>query len=134
MRPETFAEELERAWEERRPIEPLSDRGLKGIEAAYRVQEAWNALRLGKGDRVVGRKIGLTSKAVQEQLGVDQPDFGNLWESRFFGVGERVEVEARLFLQPRVEGSSPFSSGGGWRAPGSRPRRCSPPRRPWPSP
>lgn len=47
MRPETFAEELERAWEERRPIEPLSDRGLKGIEAAYRVQEAWNALRLG---------------------------------------------------------------------------------------
>ena len=82
MRPETFAEELERAWEERRPIEPLSDRGLKGIEAAYRVQEAWNALRLGKGDRVVGRKIGLTSKAVQEQLGVDQPDFGNLWESR----------------------------------------------------
>lgn len=122
MRPETFAEELERAWEERRPIEPLSDRGLKGIEAAYRVQEAWNALRLGKGDRVVGRKIGLTSKAVQEQLGVDQPDFGNLWESRFFGVGERVEVEARLFLQPRVEGELAFLIGRRLEGPGVTPQ------------
>ncbi|BAW00566.1 2-oxopent-4-dienoate hydratase [Thermus thermophilus] len=122
MNPEAFAEELERAWEERRPIEPLSDRGLKGIEAAYRVQEAWNALRLGKGDRVVGRKIGLTSKAVQEQLGVDQPDFGHLWESRFFGVGERVEVEASLFLQPRVEGELAFLIGRRLEGPGVTPQ------------
>ncbi len=108
---ETFAEEMERAWEERVPIEPLSERGLKGVEAAYRVQEAWNALRLAKGDRVVGHKIGLTSKAVQAQLGVDQPDFGHLWQSRFLGVGERTEVEASLFLQPRVEGELAFLIG-----------------------
>ncbi|GAA6756209.1 fumarylacetoacetate hydrolase family protein [Thermus thalpophilus] len=111
MNTETFAEELERAWEERVPIEPLSERGLKGVEAAYRVQEAWNALRLAKGDRVVGHKIGLTSKAVQAQLGVDQPDFGHLWQSRFLGVGERAEVEASRFLQPRVEGELAFLIG-----------------------
>lgn len=111
MSPETFAQELETAWEARRPIEPLSERGLKGVEAAYRVQEAWNALRLAKGDRVLGHKIGLTSKAVQAQLGVDQPDFGHLWQSRFLGVGERGEVEARLFLQPRVEGELAFLIG-----------------------
>jgi len=40
MSPETFAQELETAWEARRPIEPLSERGLQGLEAAYRVQEA----------------------------------------------------------------------------------------------
>ncbi|GAA5335668.1 MULTISPECIES: 2-keto-4-pentenoate hydratase [Thermus] len=111
MNPETFAQELEGAWVERRPIEPLSERGLKGIEAAYRVQEAWNRLRLAKGDKVVGRKIGLTSKAVQEQLGVDQPDYGNLWASRFLGMGERAEVAASLFLQPRVEGELAFLLG-----------------------
>jgi 2-keto-4-pentenoate hydratase len=111
MSPETFAQELETAWEARRPIEPLSERGLQGLEAAYRVQEAWNRLRLAKGDRVVGRKIGLTSRAVQEQLGVDQPDFGNLWASRFLGVGVRAEVEASLFLQPRVEGELAFLIG-----------------------
>ncbi|KGQ20977.2 2-keto-4-pentenoate hydratase [Thermus filiformis] len=111
MDAEAFAQELERAWEERTPIEPLSERGLKGVEAAYRVQEAWNRLRLARGDRVVGHKIGLTSRAVQEQLGVDQPDFGHLWESRFFGVGERAEVPASLFLQPRVEGELAFLIG-----------------------
>ncbi|WP_135256826.1 2-keto-4-pentenoate hydratase [Thermus caldilimi] len=108
---ETFAQELEHAWEERKPVEPLSERGLIGIEAAYRVQEAWGRLRQAKGDRVVGRKIGLTSKAVQQQLGVDQPDFGNLWASRFLGVGERVEVPHQLFLQPRVEGELAFLIG-----------------------
>jgi 2-keto-4-pentenoate hydratase len=108
MDAEAFAKELETAWEGGRPIPPLSERGLKGIEAAYQVQRAWNALRLGKGDRVVGRKIGLTSRAVQEQLGVDQPDFGQLWESRYLGQGSRVEVAASLFLQPRVEGELAF--------------------------
>jgi 2-keto-4-pentenoate hydratase len=106
-----FANELETAWEARKPVFPLSERGLKGVEAAYRVQEAWNQIRLTKGDKVVGRKIGLTSKAVQEQFGVDQPDFGGLWQSRFLGVGERAEVPCGLFLQPRVEGELAFLIG-----------------------
>ena len=104
MDAEAFAKELETAWEGGRPIPPLSERGLKGIEAAYRVQRAWNALRLGKGDRVVGRKIGLTSRAVQEQLGVDQPDFGQLWESRYLGQGSRVEGELAFLIGRRLEG------------------------------
>ncbi|MDW8017514.1 fumarylacetoacetate hydrolase family protein [Thermus sp.] len=111
MDPEILARELEVAWETRKPIPPFSERGLRGVEAAYRVQEAWNALRLARGDKVVGRKIGLTSKAVQAQLGVDQPDFGQLWQSRFLGVGERAEVDHGLFLQPRVEGELAFLLG-----------------------
>lgn len=111
MNPDLFAEELEHAWERREAISPLSERGLRGLEAAYRVQEAWNRIRLAKGDRVVGRKIGLTSQAVQQQFGVDQPDFGQLWASRFLGVKERAEVPADLFLQPRVEGELAFLIG-----------------------
>ncbi len=111
MDAEVFARELEHALEERKPIPPLSGRGLKGIHAAYQVQEAWTKIRITKGDSVVGRKIGLTSKAVQMQLGVDQPDFGNLWASRFLGVGERAEVPFGLFLQPRVEGELAFLIG-----------------------
>ncbi|WP_114314065.1 2-keto-4-pentenoate hydratase [Thermus caldifontis] len=122
MDAQAFARELEEAWENRRPVPPLSERGLRGLEAAYRVQEAWNSIRLAKGDRVVGRKIGLTSKAVQAQLGVDQPDFGNLWASRFLGVGGRTEVPFDLFLQPRVEGELAFLIGRRLEGPGATPQ------------
>ncbi|RTG97529.1 2-keto-4-pentenoate hydratase [Thermus scotoductus] len=106
-----FAEELEGAWRNRIPIPPLSERGLEGLEAAYRVQLAWHQRRLAAGDKSLGHKIGLTSKAVQAQLGVDQPDFGHLWASRFLGQGQRLEAPASPFLQPRVEGELAFLIG-----------------------
>ncbi|QDK35689.1 MULTISPECIES: 2-keto-4-pentenoate hydratase [Sphingomonadaceae] len=71
-----------------------------GIDDAYAIQErntrAWEA----EGRRIVGRKIGLTAKAVQAQLGVDQPDFGVLFEDMRVADGGRVGAG---LLQPKAE-------------------------------
>ena len=117
---EALGAQLERAWNDKTPIPPLSESvNLSDIDDAYRVQGAFTSLRLAAGDRIVGRKIGLTSAAVQQQLGVDQPDFGNLWASRYFkGAGDQIEVRADLFLQPRVEGELAFLIGSPLRGPG----------------
>jgi 2-keto-4-pentenoate hydratase len=76
------------------------------IGAAYAVQAAWVARRVAAGDRVVGRKIGLTSPAVQAQLGVGQPDFGTLLSTMACSPGEPVDT-ARL-LQPKIEAEVAF--------------------------
>ncbi|MEA2294706.1 MAG: 2-keto-4-pentenoate hydratase, partial [Solirubrobacteraceae bacterium] len=100
-----LAQDLEAAWTERRPIEPLSESADLELSDAYAVQSAWTALRVGAGETVDGRKIGLSSPAMQEQMGVDEPDFGSLWGSRAVAIaGGRGEVPADLFLQPRIEG------------------------------
>ena len=111
--PETLARRLDEAWENREPVSPLSESAdLETTEHAYEVQQAWTRLRTERGERVVGRKIGLTSPAMQEQFGVDEPDYGSLWSSRFFPVGGgRVEIPADLFLQPRLEGEISFLIG-----------------------
>lgn len=71
------------------------------VDAAYRVQQANVAEATSSGRRVVGHKIGLTSVAVQRQLGVDQPDFGVLFADTAFG--EDMPIPAAAVLQPRVE-------------------------------
>lgn len=79
------------------------------IDAAYAVQQLLAAERMATGRRVVGRKIGLTSRAVQENLGVDSPDFGVLFDDMLFGDGDSVALDA--FLSPRVEGEIAFVLG-----------------------
>ena len=110
---ERLARRLDRAWEDRVTVEPLSQsEGLDSTTAAYAIQTRWNELRLERGDRVIGHKIGLTSRAMQEQMGVDEPDYGRLWESRLFPApGGRASVPADLFLQPRIEGELAFLMG-----------------------
>ena len=71
------------------------------LAAAYAVQTLNNQCRLANGERLVGRKIGLTSLAVQKQLGVDSPDFGALFASMAVGHGE--EIAASRLMQPKVE-------------------------------
>lgn len=71
------------------------------LAAAYAVQQLVTQRRLQAGARLVGRKIGLTSLAVQKQLGVDSPDFGALFADMAVGDGE--EIAWSRLMQPKVE-------------------------------
>jgi len=74
--------------------------------AAYAVQQRGLVIRIAAGASIVGRKIGLTSEAVQQQLGVDRPDFGVLLDDMAYADGAALPV-ARL-LQPKVEAEVAF--------------------------
>jgi 2-keto-4-pentenoate hydratase len=89
------------------PVRDLIDRD--DVAGAYRVQQQIIAAALATGVRRVGRKIGLTSAAVQKQLGVDQPDFGVLLSNMV--VGEDDAVPADRLLQPRIEAEIAFVLG-----------------------
>jgi len=108
-----LAERLDSAWRTGVPIAPLSDSdGLSDVATAYAIQSRWTGMRLARGERIAGRKIGLTSKAIQQQLGVSEPDYGTLWQSSYYAAaGGRVEIPARDFMQPRLEGEVAFLIG-----------------------
>ena len=98
------AEQIRRAYETGNACEPI--RGLLpelDLNAAYEVQKLNTDFWVKhQGRRPIGCKIGITSAAVQQQLGVDQPDFGMLYADMAVADGEEVEVDA--VLQPKVEG------------------------------
>jgi len=91
-------------------IAPISkSHGITDSDRAYAVQE-YNTQRWEKeGRRLLGRKIGLTSEAVQRQLGVNEPDYGMLWGDLAFEDGAQVPI--KRFLQPRVEAEVAFVMG-----------------------
>lgn len=119
-RAEALARRLDRAWEERLPVQPFSETGaILSAADAYAVQTAWTRLRQAQGERILGRKIGLTSRAMQQQLGVGESDYGVLWSSRYFpATAARADVPAEPFLQPRIEGEIAFLIGRPLRGPG----------------
>ncbi|RHW28478.1 2-keto-4-pentenoate hydratase [Nocardioides immobilis] len=89
------------------PCAPVRDMiGADDIAAAYLVQQYFNDARRARGARVVGRKIGATSEAVQAQLGVDQPDFGVLFDDMEYGDAELIPI--RRLLQPKAEAEVAF--------------------------
>jgi 2-keto-4-pentenoate hydratase len=110
---DALARRLNEAWENREPVAPLSESdGLDDVDRAYEIQTKWSELRAGRGERIIGRKIGLTSFAMQEQLGVSEPDYGSLWSSRYFPArGGRAEIPVESFLQPFLEGELAFLIG-----------------------
>jgi 2-keto-4-pentenoate hydratase len=100
-------ERLARAQDTRVPCPPVRDLiGTDDLPAAYAVQQGLVQRRLAGGVTVVGRKIGATSKAVQDQLGVGQPDFGYLLSD--MDVSRDRPVSMRTLLQPRVEAEVAF--------------------------
>jgi 2-keto-4-pentenoate hydratase len=91
-------------------IAPLRER-YADIDAAsaYAIQRVNTEQRLGEGRRIVGCKIGLTARAVQAQLGVDQPDFGILFDDMGYGDGEPVPLS--VLQQPKIEAEVAFVFG-----------------------
>jgi 2-keto-4-pentenoate hydratase len=86
------------------PVRDLIERD--DVDAAYRIQSRNIYARVASGRTVVGRKIGLTSPAVQKQMGVDQPDFGVLLDD--FDVSADDTVDSTRLLQPRIEAEIAF--------------------------
>ena len=93
---------LREAAKSGKEIDPVRDMiSAGGLDAAYAVQESNTRQYLAKGRRLVGRTIGLTSLAVQNQLGVDQPDYGMLFAD--MDVAEGMPVSLDRVIQPKVE-------------------------------
>ena len=101
------AEILRKAHEDHVPCPPLHDFiDADDIEAGYAIQNINTEHWIKAGRRLVGRKTGLTAKAVQSQLGVGQPDFGMLFADMSYADGEDIPL-SRL-LQPKIEGEIAF--------------------------
>ena len=99
----TAARRLRSALKSGRPCKPIRDLIKKNdLESAYSVQQVNTDYWIKEGRRPVGRKIGLTAKTVQTQLGVDQPDYGILFADMEIVDGDEI-ASARL-MQPKVEG------------------------------
>src|ERR1700730_5474478 len=82
---QNIAERLDTAWRTKAPIPPITESdGITDVKIAYEIQTHWSHLRLGRGEKIIGRKIGLTSQAIQQQLGVSEPDYGALWLSSYY--------------------------------------------------
>ncbi|MEZ5557008.1 MAG: 2-oxo-hepta-3-ene-1,7-dioic acid hydratase [Pseudomonadales bacterium] len=93
---------LATAERERRQIRPVSsDHPGMTMDDAYAIQNAWVRLKCDAGQRVRGRKIGLTSRAMQAAMKIDEPDYGALLDDMFFDDG--ATLEAARFTDPRIE-------------------------------
>ena len=102
-----LADELWEADRSAKPVAPLTDRHPDlAIEDAYAIQKRVLAGRIDQGRRIVGRKIGLTSRPMQRMLGVDDPDYGVLLDDMFVEDGDEIDLGS--LLQPRVEAELAF--------------------------
>ncbi|KZY41733.1 hypothetical protein A3731_11850 [Roseovarius sp. HI0049] len=105
---EAAAHEIRKARQSRVAIAPVAEaHGISGVEHAYAVASVNVALEKKAGHKVVGRKVGLTSKVVQEQLGVDQPDFGMLFDHMEYLSGDIIPSDT--LIQPKVEAEVAFA-------------------------
>lgn len=103
----TAVEKLEEAYENHQSIAPLTEQFPSlTIEEAYAIQMSRVDRALQSGEVISGKKIGLTSVAMQNLLGVDQPDYGHLFRSMKVEDGDSVSL-SQLF-QPKVEGEIAF--------------------------
>lgn len=100
-------EHLRHAETKQQPVSPLTERFPDmTIEEAYRVQLKMIREKIEGGQRIVGKKIGLTSLAMQQLLGVDQPDYGHLLDS--MDVTDCKSITMKGLFEPKVEGEIAF--------------------------
>ena len=97
-----LAKQHEWARREVKPIDPITvEHPELTIDDAYAVQQAWVELQISEGAHLVGRKIGLTSRAMQQQMKIDEPDFGALLDYMIMRSG--VELRHADFVDPKLE-------------------------------
>ena len=102
-----LGDELFEALQGRKTLAPLTSRHPDiTITDAYAVQQRMMARRLAAGEIVIGKKIGVTSKAVMNMLGVYQPDFGWLTDGMVYNEGEAIPADT--LIQPKAEGEIAF--------------------------
>jgi 2-oxopent-4-enoate/cis-2-oxohex-4-enoate hydratase len=106
---DTLGDELYAALRSRSTIAPLSSRYPQlGVEDAYHISQRLLQHRLADGEKLIGKKIGVTSKAVQDMLDVHQPDFGFLTDVMQIADGSIVSLARSGLIQPRAEGEIAF--------------------------
>ena len=112
-----LAKRHEWARREVKSIDPVTvDHPEMTLDDAYAVQQAWIDLQIDDGAKLVGRKIGLTSRAMQQQMKIDEPDFGTLLDYMVMTSGVRLrhadyvdpklEVEVAFMIGDRLSGES----------------------------
>jgi 2-oxo-hept-3-ene-1,7-dioate hydratase len=113
------ADDLLRAERDRKPI-PQPSRTFAGlqIEDAYKIQDLWVQARIANGARMVGHKIGLTSRAMQMASKMTEPDYGRILDDALYNDG--AQIRAELFLKPRLEVELAFVMGADLEGPGQR--------------
>ena len=104
-----LGDELFAALRSRSTLDPLTSReaGID-IDDAYRISLRFLERRTAEGEKIVGKKIGVTSKPVQDMLGVHQPDFGFLTDRMWVADGSSVSLTKAGLIQPRAEGEIAF--------------------------
>lgn len=106
---ERLGDELFDALRGRSTLNPLTQREPSiDIDDAYQTSLRMLSRRKAEGERVVGKKIGVTSEAVQNMLGVHQPDFGFLTDAMHYGNAADVSIKGANLIQPRAEGEIAF--------------------------
>jgi 2-oxopent-4-enoate/cis-2-oxohex-4-enoate hydratase len=106
---EKYGKELYEALKANKTIEPISSREPDStIEDAYAIQHHFLKLRMeNDGSKIIGKKIGVTSKVVMDMLGVHQPDFGYLLSDMIYSDGDVIDVTNGM-IQPKAEGEIAF--------------------------
>ena len=112
-----LARELYDARKSRTPLRHFSKRFPEmTIDDGYAIQRAWVALEIADGRTIKGRKIGLTSRAMQQASQITEPDFAPLMDDMFFAQGS--DIEASRFIAPRIEVELAFILGKPLKGPG----------------
>lgn len=96
------AQRLEQAQTQRKQIRQLHlELPDMTLEDAYAIQHEWVAMKIAGGRRLLGRKVGLTSRAMQVSVGIEEPDYGALLDDMFFNNGSDIPIDR--FTEPRLE-------------------------------
>ena len=117
---EAISQDLYSAERDRRTLRPITETHPEiDIDTAYKIQLGLIQLKDADGEKIVGKKIGLTSKAMQKMLNVDQPDYGHIFDSMVLQDG--VVFRVAELIQPKIEPEIAFILDREIKGPGVRP-------------